>query len=215
MATLQELLDEQARIKQELMRMEDDDSVTEEDGADLRDTLIARFEELDRKSRPLIERMEKVKGITRAAQDESNLERPDGAVNGRYGSTTPELVVRNKRDPFDPEAMALISEDSPLMSRSELRDRALDAIELVAKRGMLKHDWAEEATLKVSDGGYFKKNNIARHIMETGSQDYYDAFQKYIRDPDHVTEATRAALNLGVASGGYLLPFVLDQLQVA
>jgi hypothetical protein len=27
-----------------------------------------------------------------------------------------------------------------------------------------------------------------------------------------MSSATRAALNLGVASGGYLLPFVLDQL---
>ena len=64
--------------------------------------------------------------------------------------------------------------------------------------------------MKVQQGGYFAGNNIARHILETGSQDYYDAFERYIRNPDHVSEATRAALNLGVASGGYLLPFVLD-----
>jgi hypothetical protein len=78
---------------------------------------------------------------------------------------------------------------------------------------MAVHDFAEEATRKVQDGGYFSKNNIARHILETGSPEYYDAFAKYIANPDDM--AARAALNLGVASGGYLLPFVLDQLQVA
>ena len=57
MATLTEILDEQARIKNELQRMEDDDTVTEEDSGDLRDTLVARWEVLDGKAKPLIERM--------------------------------------------------------------------------------------------------------------------------------------------------------------
>ena len=35
----------------------------------------------------------------------------------------------------------------------------------------------------VQDGGYFPGNNIARHILETGSQEYYDAFETYIREP--------------------------------
>ena len=211
MAALQELLDEQARIKNELQRMESDDSVTEETDGDLRDTLLNRWEELDLKTKPLIERMEKIRNITRTAEDPANLEAPYGAKPSFTEGRGPELVVRNRHDPFD--AMDKVSDN--MLTRGELRDRALDAIELVAKRGMIQHDWAEEATVKVQRGGYFKDNNIARHILETGSQEYYDAFEKYIRDPDHVSSATRAALNLGVASGGYLLPFVLDQLQVA
>ena len=55
MAALQELLDEQARIKNELQRMESDDSVTEETDGDLRDPLLTRWEELDLKTKPLIE----------------------------------------------------------------------------------------------------------------------------------------------------------------
>ena len=79
MAALQELLDEQARIKAELQRMESDDTVTEETDGDLRDTLLSRWEELDAKSKPLIERMEKIRNITRTAEDPANLEQPYGA----------------------------------------------------------------------------------------------------------------------------------------
>ena len=206
MAALQELLDEQARIKNELQRMESDDSVTEETDGDLRDTLLSRWEELDAKSKPLIERMEKIQQITRQAEEPANLESPYGARPGQAPRRGPDLVVRSGRDPFD--AMDRVSDN--MMARSELRERAMDAIEMVASRSMIQHDWAEEATRKVSDGGYFAGNNIARHILETGTPEYYDAFEKYIRDPEHMSTATRAALNLGVASGGYLLPFVLD-----
>lgn len=207
MAALKDILAEQARIKDELQRMESSEETTEESDGNLRDTMIARWKELDEQAKPVIARMEQIKAITRTAADDANLERPggaDGTSASRFGS--PDLVVRNKHDPFD--AMDQVSDN--MMSRSELRERALDAVEQVATRGMFPHDWAEETTRKVQQGGYFKDNNIARHILETGSQEYYDAFERYIRDPDHVSQATRAALNLGVASGGYLLPFILD-----
>ena len=77
-------------------------------------------------------------------------------------------MVRNNRDPFDPEALSRVRQN--LVTRSELRERALDAIEIGAKRGMAAHDAAEEATRMVHDGGYFTGNNVARHILETGSR---------------------------------------------
>jgi HK97 family phage major capsid protein len=207
MATLQEYLDEMARIKQELQRMESDDSVTEEAEGDLRDTLLSRWEHLDAQTKPLIERMEKIRNITRVAEDPANREEPYGAEARRSnGGRGPDLVIRNNRDPFDPEALGRARQG--LIARSELRERALDAIEIGAKRGMAAHDAAEEATRMVHAGGYYPGNNIARHILETGSPEYYDAFEQYIRNPDDM--AARAALNLGVASGGYLLPYVLD-----
>ena len=210
MAALQDLLDEQARIKSELQRMENDDSVTEEDDGDLRDTLVARWEELDAKSKPLIERMERIRGITRAAGDEGNLERPDGAPQGggynrggivsRYG---PDLVIRNNRDPYDNNEAVR----SSVITRSELRERALDAVEVEVKRGNLHSDAAENATRLAQDqfGG---QSNVARHILLTGSPEYQDAFRAYLEDPQG--EAQRAALSLTNANGGYLLPFVLD-----
>jgi hypothetical protein len=195
---LQDILDEQARIKNELQRMEDDDTVTEEDSGDLRDTLVERWEQLDTKAKPLIARMEKVRGITRAAADEGNLERPAGQEVGRYGSTTPELVTRNNRDPYDNNEAVR----SRIITRGELRERALDAIEIEAKRGNLGHDFAEEATNKAQEQ-FFGQSNIARHILLTGSQEYQDMFRAYLDDPQG--EAQRAALSLTNANGGFVM----------
>src|SRR5882757_9977002 len=99
MSTLKEKSEEMARIKAELQRMENDGETTEENDGDLRDTLVERWQQLDEECKPIIERMEKVKAITRLAADEGNLERPDGNGSGRYGS--PDLVIRNNRDPYD------------------------------------------------------------------------------------------------------------------
>ena len=202
MATLKELTDEQARIKAELQRMEDDETVTDEDGGDLRDTLIARWEELDGKSKPLIERMEKIKGITRAAENPGNLEGPDGG-GGFDGRGTPDLVIRTRRDPYDAnEAIR-----AKVVRHSEVISRAHDAIEMEAKRGILPHDFAEEATRKVT--GSYINNDVAKHILLTGSEEYQEAFRAYITNPQG--EAQRAALALSPGSaGGFLLPFVLD-----
>jgi HK97 family phage major capsid protein len=209
MPTLQVKLDEMARIKAELQRMEGDDSVTEEDGGDLRDTLVERWEQLDGECKPLIERMERVRGITRAAEDPANLEPPAGGAHDatatRYGNN-PDLVIRNNRNPYDSND-AIRNAGQIMMTRGELRDRALDAIELEAKRGNLGHDFAEEVTRKTQDGLYVN-NNIARHVLLTGSEEYQDAFREYLQDPQG--EAQRAALSLTLANGGYLLPFVLD-----
>jgi hypothetical protein len=207
MATLQEILDEQARIKTELQRMEDDDSVTEEDSGDLRDTLVARWELLDGKAKPLIERMEKVRGITRAASDPANLEPPD--AGGSRWDGTPDLVIRTSRDPYG----ELEAVRSHLVRTSELRERAFDAIELEAKRGNLAHDFAENTTRLVQDNPGSLGRGVAEHILTTGSPEYQEAFRAYLEDPQGM--AQRAALSLTLANGGYLLPFVLDQVPVA
>jgi len=200
MATLQEILDEQARIKNELQRMEDSEETSEEQDGDARDTLVARWELLDGKAKPLIERMERIRGITRMAQDPANLEPPDPG-GSRWGA---ELVTRTQRDPYaDLEAVR-----DRLVTRADLRARALDAIEAEARRGNMSHDFAEIATVKAQDSP-----GIARHMLLTGSEDYQEAFRAYVEDPEGM--AQRAALTLTLANGGYLLPFVLDQLQVA
>ncbi len=214
MAALQEILDEQARIKAELQRMENDDTVTEEDDGDLRDTLLARKEELDKKAAPIVERMEKIRSITRAAGDESNLERPDGATggivtagNGRRAG--PDLVTSRYANPYeDLEAVR-----SGMVRTPELRGRAFDAIEGEAKRGNMAHDAAETATQLMQRNLGREGRGIAEHILTTGSQEYQDAFNAYLARPQE--NAQRTALSLTNVNGGYLLPFVLDQLQVA
>src|SRR6516162_1041970 len=178
MPTLKDKLDEMARIKAELQRMEEDDTVTEETEGDVRDTLIARWEQLDTESKPIIERMERIRGITRTAGDEGNLERPTGR-------DTPDLVIRNNRDPYEDLPMVR----QKLVSRADLRARGLDAIELEAKRGNLPHDLAETATLRAQDSP-----GIARHMLLTGSEDYQEAFRAYLENPEE--NAQRAALSL-------------------
>jgi HK97 family phage major capsid protein len=204
MATLKEILDEQARIKQELQRMEDSEETTEEADGDLRDTLVERWELLDGKAKPLIERMERVKSITRLAENPANLEGPNGDSNGSapYRGGNPDLVIRTQRDPYDCQEL-IRNERQVLMTRSELRARGLDAIELEAKRGNMPHDYAEEATAKAQ-----ANPGIARHMLLYGSQEYQDAFRAYTEDPEHLSEVHRAVLTL--SGGSVLLPFVLD-----
>src|SRR5258706_10241533 len=185
--------------------MEGDEEVTEESDGDARDTLVKRFRELDDRTKPLIERMEKVRNITRTAQDPGNLESPDGgshaAGNGRYGGGTPDLLVRTQRDPYED----LASVKNRVISRADLRARALDAVELEAKHGNLIHDHAENATVRVQEN---LSGGIARHMLLTGSQEYQDTFREYIEDPQGMV--SRAALSLTLANGGYLPPFVPD-----
>jgi len=211
-ATLQEILDEQAVIKRDLQEMEDNEETTEEKDGDLRDTLVARWQELDAKAKPLIERMERVRSITRAAADPANVEPPAGApapdagyVSQRFGN--PDLVMRNNRDPYDGiEAVRSAGTrgepDSLLLQRSEVFARALDAIELEAKRGNLAHDFAETATAKAQ-----VSRGVAEHILLHGSQEYQDEFRDYLANPQRMVQRTALTLSGGSA----MLPFVLDQ----
>src|SRR5262245_42372604 len=107
MATLDQMLAEQKEIKATLQRMEDDESVTDEEHGDLRDTLVARWKKLDDDTKPIIARMEEIRAITRAKDDPANTEPPAGGTgngNGtisRYGNSGPDLVIRTSRDPYD------------------------------------------------------------------------------------------------------------------
>jgi HK97 family phage major capsid protein len=212
MATLKEKLDEMARIKGELQRMETSEETTEETDGDYRDTLVERWQQLDGECKPIIERMERIKAITRTAQDEGNLERPEPAYAGNGGDGngarrtaqgSPDFWGQSGRSPYE----NLQAVRSNVITRSELRGRALDAVELEAKRGNLGHDFAEEVTRKAQDS-FGGQCNIARHILLTGSEEYQEAFRAYLENPQE--EAQRAALSLTQANGGFLLPFVLD-----
>lgn len=198
------MLAEQARIKAELQRMEDSEESTEETDGDLRDTMIKRYKDLDELSKPIISRMEEIRGITRAAADPANLERPEDGSHGAYAGGSPDLVIRTKRDPFEnPEMVA-----DRLISRSEMVSRALDAIELSNKRD-LPHDHAETATERVQH-----RPDIARHVLLTGSEQYQEAFRHYLETGDnhyaHSSPELSRALTLATGSAGFALPFVLD-----
>jgi HK97 family phage major capsid protein len=199
MAALNDLLAEQARIKSELQRMENDGTVTEETDGDLRDTLLSRWEELDGQTKPLIERMEKIRGITRSAEDPEN--REQGSDTPRAwggGGRGPEFMQR--LDPF----ADLGKVKDGLIRPGEMVSRAMTMIEAHDKRHLLPDSRGEEATRKA------QAPSIARHMILTGHDDYLEAFRTYLNDPQGDGQIARTALLTSTATAGYLLPYVLD-----
>src|SRR5262245_25093744 len=130
--TLQEILDQQSAIRAELAQLEDNASSTEEDAGDYADSLMAKYDELEGRRKPIAERMQKLKLIQLAADDPANTE--PGSDDGVRDTRTPDLVVRNKRDPFEPSVLQEIrraGEKMPggMIATTELRERAFDAVE--------------------------------------------------------------------------------------
>jgi HK97 family phage major capsid protein len=206
-AALKEKTEEMARIKAELQRMETSEETTEENDGDLRDTLVERWKQLDEETKPIIKRMEEIRAITRTAQDEGNLERPDAGSAGNGNATRssgPDFWGQSGRSPYED----LDAVRGHMVQTPELRGRALDAIELEAKRGNLVHDHAENATHLIQRNIGKEGRGIAEHLLTTGSEEYQEAFAAYLEAPQ--LNAQRTALSLTNVNGGYLLPFVLD-----
>jgi len=187
---LQDILDRQTAIRAELLTIEKADipeNEVEENQA-FTDTLLTEYDELEEQRKPLAARMARLDAVRYAAKDEKKVEK-----------TTPDLVIKQDRDPFE-DLTAVRNRTIP---RGEVRERALNAIERCNKRGQLTHDFAERATVLAQDDP-----GIARHMLLTGSDEYQENFRLWMEDPEG--QAHRAALSLTLANGGYMLPFVLD-----
>ncbi|HEU4541736.1 MAG TPA: phage major capsid protein [Jiangellaceae bacterium] len=194
---LKEILDRQEAIRAELKKVEDNPAAVEESDGDYVDTLVDEYDALEARRAPLAARAEKLNLIRVASKDESATEPGESRR-----METPTQIYRNKRDPFDDmEAVR-----TNMLRGSEMRERAHDAIEWVARSQWVDfpHDHAERATQLAT-----QSKGIARHILMTGSQDYYEAFRSYVNDPEGMGVAHRAT-TLGTGSLGYMLPFVLD-----
>lgn len=193
--TLQQMEERQRSLVAELASI---DQIEDPQADDLawQGTLILEHDDLDEIKAPLVKRAADLARVRAAYAEPANREGPE---------RTPDLVTRNviDADPF----RDLDRVRKRLVEPAEVRGRALDAIELYNNRGDLRDEHAETATRMAQDQ-FFGKSNVAAHILETGSQDYYDMFRNYVSDP--ASYAARAALTLTSANGGYLLPFVLD-----
>lgn len=132
------------------------------------------------------------------------------------GRDAPDVIVRTRRSPFD----GLDAVRAGYVPTADLRSRALTAIEELPD--YIEDAGRERATRLLDGVGVGKVSQdvpaLARHILLTGSQAYFRAFQKVLANPslgaavldaDEV-EAMRAAMSLTDANGGYLVPYFLD-----
>jgi|SRR5215471_12074895 len=168
-------------------------------------TCIAEFDELDERASKLRQRMADVERIAARGRDPENREE---AVP-LYGSRGPEVMIRS--DPLED----IVRVERNLVAPEELQARAQTLVENDNRRSAwkLSDEKAQVATqlTEIEEG-----SQIARHILLTGREDYRQAFRQYMRSGNpYVMEScpgtiSMRAIQLANASGGYLLPYVLD-----
>jgi hypothetical protein len=194
--TYRSLQDMEARQRAIVAELANIDKIGDPDEGDLawQGTLITEHDDLEALAEPLRKRAKDMERVRAAHADPGNREEP---------ARTPDLQTTNVagQDPF----RDLQRVRHGLVEPREVRGRAVDAIEYYSKRGDLVDDFADNATHLAQDQ-YLGQSNVARHILETGSQEYYDTFREYLSDPGRLSG--RASLTLTSANGGYLLPFV-------
>lgn len=191
---LSEIVERQEAIRAELKQIEDNPAAVEETDDDYTDTLIAEFDTLEQRRQPLAERAAKLNLIASGAKNEDGVEDGD--------SRAPTQTYRNRRDPFED----MESVRTNMLPASEVRSRAVEAIEWVSRSQWV--DFPDEHAERATQLAQSHKG-IAKHILMTGSQGYYDAFRSYMSDPESMGMASRGT-TLGTGSLGFMLPFVLD-----
>jgi len=197
--SLQEIETRQRSILDELARVDDIQEPTEQD-LNWQGTLIKEHDDLDEKAKPLRQRMADLTRVRKAAETPENREEPQSKTASMRGSTGPEF--RQRQDPFED----LHRVDKNLVPSDELHGRATSVIDADNRRRawQLPDDKAQAAYKRAEEDPH-----VARHILLTGSEEYRAAFRAYLADPAGAEYHLRA-IQLGNASGGYLLPYVLD-----
>lgn len=209
LARITAIRERQASIKADLDTLEQKEDPTQED-SDRTDALLGEWDELTTELEPLAEREERIRAVRErmAADADQQASRERGSAHeGDDSNRTPGLHVRTKRDPFD----NLEAIRTNLASPSDIRSRAVDAIELYNERSdmwSLDDDGAEQATKLVQKTGKAFGTAVSRQMLITGAPEYLAAFEQYLNDPGGFSQ--RAALSLTPANGGYLVPFTLD-----
>jgi HK97 family phage major capsid protein len=206
MRTLQEINARMEAIRHELAGIaelpepEGDDAAraqTIQDRSDLTDELLAEHDELKAERQPLADRQERLDAVRATATSGANSER------GSFQA--PNVIIQ--RDAFS----NLDHVRDGLVPPDQLRSRALEAIEKAPS--WMSDAGRERATQLVEnpDGTDRQAPLIARHMLMTGSPQYYQEFVEYARSQGVlVGPQMRAAMSTTGANGGFLVPFTLD-----
>jgi HK97 family phage major capsid protein len=193
MTTLQEMDERMRSIQTDLRGLAEITNPSDEDVI-LQDSLIAEYSKLESDAEPLRTRMAELDRIRKAAASDDSREEVTSSRN--VGGVT---ITRSNREPLDLNAV-----HDNLVRPDELRHRAVDLIERNHKeqRWEFSDSAAEAATVRAQ-----YSPQISRHILLTGSEEYREAFRSYMMSGD---ETSFRDIRLAVASGGYMLPYVLD-----
>ena len=221
MPKLQDMETELASVRTELDRLADIQDPSDEDVV-FQETLIAEHNRLMGEITPIRERMAALKEIRRVAADEGNREPTDPE---RSPIEAPQaMFVRSgiDKDPFkDVSAEALMHNR---VTASELRARSAALIERDENRHELDRERAEAAYSRSQGMG--AEPGTSKHIMLTGTEEYREAFRAFLTSPVDTRQyegkllsdvssrgigaVNYRAINLTNASGGFLLPYILD-----
>lgn len=205
-----EIVERQAAIRAELLDIEQapepegddaaraqvlaDRSSTVDELVDEFDTLDAEHTTLETEAAPLQERADRLERVRSASLSPSN----------RETGVREAPQVKIGRDPYaDMEQVR-----AGYLAPQDLCSRALTAIENGPRH---MDDRAKERCAELIDMGNSQSSLIARHMLLTGSPEYHEEFQEYMRTLGQVTgPRMRAAMSTAGSAGGYLVPFTLD-----
>lgn len=195
---LETLASELETLRSEILDLEQVETPTDEQLARM-ESIIPEWDTKKADHDRLAERAQKIEAVRSASLHEYNRE-----------ATAPEVIInRANKDPF----AEMDRVRAGLIDPKELRGRAMDVVEQSERM----EDDAKQHVVRMLEGkregarhSLSKKtaDAVARHILETGSEDYHESFERYLEDPQGYS--ARAALSLTSANGGYLVPFTLD-----
>jgi HK97 family phage major capsid protein len=185
------------------------------------DDYLTEWDTLTEELQPLVAQEQRILAVRSTSLDSANLEAPHSDTVGpdddeedetpppasRSARRTPDLHSRNRRNPF----ADLDSVRTHMMPPAEVRSRAEQVVEQFTRRPdhwSLGDDGAEQAMELIYKRGKKFGTAVAEQILITASPEYLSSFEAYLTDPGGY--ATRAALSLTSANGGFLVPFTLD-----
>ena len=178
--------------------------LSEEDSERFR-AIDADLDELNRRE---AQRDKDLQMVRSRANDDRYTESGDGS--SKYlGRSGPEYMRRvDAYDSSNYEQLRRSLHGAGGFDEGDTISRAMAAVERAPSHVT---DDGRESAIRLLEQDNRHTPLIARHVLMTGSPEYHEEFQEYIRCKGvYAGELMRTALSLTDANGGYLVPFTLD-----